>query len=84
MFALFKSTFSPFLFSTSLYSVWDPMVAQLVRNAPAMLEAGVRSLGWEDPLEEGVTAHSSILAWRVPVDRGAWRLQSMGSRVGHE
>ena len=42
-------------------------------------------LGWEDPLEEGMETHSSILAWRIPMDRGAWRLQSMGSRrVGHD
>ena len=33
----------------------------------------VRSLGWEDPLEEGMTAHSGILAWKIPTDRGAWR-----------
>ena len=56
-------------------------VAQLVRNQPAMQETWVRSLGWEDPLEEGKAAHSSILAWRTPwtifclgnpMDRGAW------------
>ena len=38
-----------------------------------MQETQVRSLGWEDPLEESVTTHASILAWRIPVDRGAWR-----------
>ena len=38
-----------------------------------MLEIWVRSLGWEDPLEEGMATHSSILAWRIPMDRGAWR-----------
>jgi len=44
----------------------------------------VRSLGWEDPLEEGMATHSSILTWRIPVDRGAWWLQSMGvQRVQH-
>ena len=37
-----------------------------------MWETQVRSLGWEDPLEEGVATHSSILAWRIPMDRGAW------------
>ena len=37
-----------------------------------MLENWVRSLGWEDPLEEGMAIHSSILAWRIPMDRGAW------------
>ena len=46
-------------------------MAQMVKNLPAMLEAWVRSLGWEDPLEEGMATHSSILAWRIPTDRGA-------------
>ena len=41
-------------------------VAQKVKNPPAMRETWVRSLGWEDPLEEGVATHSSILAWRIP------------------
>ena len=45
----------------------------------------VRSLGWEDPLEEGMAPHSSILAWRIPTDRGARRAQYMGShRVRHD
>ena len=42
------------------------LVAQLVKNPPAMRETWVRSLGWEDPLEEGKATHSSILAWRIP------------------
>ena len=49
------------------------MVAQMVKNLPTMPETWVRSLDWEDPLEEGVVTHSSILAWRIPMDRGAWR-----------
>jgi len=53
------------------------LVAQMVRNPPAMGETWVRSLGWEDPLEEGkvspgMVTHSSILAWRIPMDRGPW------------
>ena len=44
-----------------------------VKNLPAMRETWVRSLGWEDPLEEGMATHSSTLAWRIPMDRGAWR-----------
>ena len=36
-------------------------------------DLGFHPLGWEDPLEEGMTTHSSILAWRIPMDRGAWR-----------
>ena len=48
-------------------------VAQTVKKPPAMRETWVRSLGWEDPLEEGVATHSSILAWRIPMGRGAWQ-----------
>ena len=48
------------------------LVAQLVKNPPAM-QTWVQSLGWEDPLEEGMATHFSILAWRIPMDRGAWR-----------
>ena len=48
------------------------LVAQLVKNLPAMQEILVQFLGWEDPLEEGITTHSSILARGIPVDRGAW------------
>ena len=44
----------------------------MVKNLPAMQETWVRSLGWEDPLEEGMATHSNILAWRIPMDRGAW------------
>ena len=48
-------------------------MAQTVKDPPALREKGeVRSLDWEDPLEEGMAAHSSILAWRIPMDRGAW------------
>ena len=55
------------------------LVAQLVKNPPAMQETWVRSLGWEDPLEKGKATHSSILAYRIP-----WTIQPMGSqRVGH-
>ena len=48
------------------------LVAQLVKDLPATRETLVRFLGWEDPLEEGMATHSSILAWRIPMDRGAW------------
>ena len=44
----------------------------MVKNLPAVQETWVQSLGWEDPLEEGRATHSSILAWRTPMDRGAW------------
>ena len=45
----------------------------VVKNLPAMQETRVRSLGWEDSLEEGMATRSSILAWRIPLARGAWR-----------
>ena len=44
----------------------------MVKNPPAIQEIWVRSLGWEDSLEEGMATYSSILAWRIPIDRGAW------------
>ena len=67
---------------------WAPLVAQMVKNPPAMWETCVRSLGRENPLEEGMATHSSILAWRIPMDRepdGLWTEESMGlQRVGHD
>ena len=57
----------------------------MVKNLPAMQETQVRSLGWEDPLEEELETHSSILAWRFPGTEGPGGLQSMGSqRVSHD
>ena len=59
---------------------WPELMAQQVKNPPAMQETWVRSLGWKDPLEEGKATHSSVLPWRIP-----WTVQSTGSqRVGHE
>ena len=49
------------------------LVIHMVKILPAIRETWVRSLGWEDPLEEGMATCSSILAWRIPMDRGAWR-----------
>ena len=54
------------------------MAAQLVRNPPAMQETWDQSLDCKDLLEEGMATHSSILAWRIPVDRGAWRAAVRG------
>ena len=51
---------------------WAFLVAQMIKNPPAMQETWVQSLGWEDTLERGMATHSSILAWRIPMDRGAW------------
>ena len=45
----------------------------MVKNTSAMWETGVQCLGWENPLEEGMATHPSTLAWRIPMDRGAWR-----------
>ena len=71
-----------------LYS-WASLVAQMVKNPPAMWETWVPSLGWEDMLEEGIATHSSILAWRIPMGRGAWLATVHGvakrsQRVGHD
>ena len=51
---------------------WASLVAQTVKNSPAMWETWVWSLGWEDPLEESMVTFSGILAWRILMDRGAW------------
>ena len=48
------------------------LVAQMVKNLAAMQETWVQSLGWEDPLEAGKATHSSILAWRIRMDRRVW------------
>ena len=64
---------------------WASLVTQLIQNPPAMQEAWVRSLGWEDPLDEGMTTHPSILAWRVPWTEKPGGLQFMGSQgVRHD
>ena len=64
---------------------WAFLVVQMAKNLPALRETWVQSLGWEDPLEDGVATHTSILAWRIRMDREAWGLKSMGFQiVGHE
>ena len=63
---------------------WASLVAQMVENLPAMRETWVQSKGWEDPLEEGMATHSSILAWRIPWTEEPGELQCLWSqRVGH-
>ena len=52
---------------------WSSLMAQTVKNLPGMWETWVQSLGWEDPTEEGMATHSSILNWRIPRDRGTWQ-----------
>ena len=61
------------------------LVAQMVKNPPAMQETWIRSLGWEDPLEKGAATHSSILAWKIPRTEEPGGPQSMGlQRVRHD
>ena len=61
------------------------MVAQTVKNPPAVQETWVQSLGWEDPLEKEMTTHSSILTWKIPWTEESGGLESMGSqRVKHD
>ena len=62
---------------------WASLVAQMAKNPSAMLEIWDLSLGWEDPLEEGMTTHSSILAWRIPMDRGVWQATVHGVTDSH-
>ena len=66
-------------------SAWASPVAQKVKHPPVMWETRVRSLGQEDPLEEGMETHSSILAWRIPWTEEPGGLHSMGlQRAGHD
>ena len=57
--------------------LWASLMAQMVKNPPAMQKTWVQALGWEDPLEKGTANHSSILAWRIPGTEKIDRLQSM-------
>ena len=69
---------------SSLEMIWASLVAQTVKNLPAVRETWVQSLGWEDPLEEGMATHSSILAWTISWTKEPGQLQFMGlQRVGH-
>ena len=56
-------------------------MTQTVKTPPTMRETWVPSLGWEDPLKEGMTTHSSVLTWRIPMYKGAWRAYSP---LGHK
>jgi len=73
------------IFSFLIAFLGVSLVAQIVKNLPEMLAIWVLSLGQEDPLEEGMATHSSILAWRIPWTEEPGELQSMGSqRVIHD
>ena len=62
-----------------LYIYCTSLAAQMVKNPPAMQETWAQSLGWEDPLEEGMATHSSIPAWRFLMDREAWKVTVHGA-----
>ena len=64
--------------------MWASLVAQTVKNLPAMQETRVRSLGWEDPLEKGMATHSNVLAWRIPRTEEPAKLQSTGKLQSKE
>ena len=64
----------------NIITEYSRLVAQMVKNLPAMQETQVQSLGQEDPLEKGMVTHSSILAWRMPWTEEPGGLQSMGSQ----
>ena len=66
-----RSPLAGLFFKASASAPWASLVAQMVRNLPVVWETWVQSLGWEDPLVEGMATSSSILAWRIPMDRGA-------------
>ena len=69
-----------FPFRETWVQILVSLVAQMVKHLPAMQETQVRSLGWEDPLEKGMTTHSSILAWRIRWMKDPGGLRSMGSQ----
>ena len=83
-------------FGAALHRLWDfssqprtepraSLVAQMVKNLPAMWETWVQSLGQEDPLEKGMATHSGILTWRIPRTEEPAGLQSnVLQRVGHD
>ena len=75
---LFCSLYLHFCVSITYYRA--SLVAHKVKNPPAMWDTWIPSLGWEDPLEEGMAIHSSILAWRISISEDPGRLQSWGCK----
>ena len=68
-----------------VHGEWASLIAQLVKNLPAMQETWVQFLGWEDPLEKEMAIHSNILAWNTPMGRGVlWTTVHGVKRVGHD
>ena len=78
---VYVSIFMPILYCFN----WVSLVAQMVKNPPAMQKTWVQSLSWEDPLEKGMATHFSILAWRIPKTEEPGGLQSMRlQRIRHD
>ena len=72
-------------YDLNIFISYRSLVAQMVKNLPAMQETWARSLGWEDPLEKRMATHSSILAWTIPQTEEPGGLQSMGlQRIRHD
>ena len=71
---------------TQLSNFTGSLLAQMIKEFAHNAEDLVGSLGWEDPLEEGMATHSSILAWRIPMGRGAWQIiqTTVSQRVRHD
>ena len=70
---------------THSFSAWSSLMAQTVKCLSTVQETGVRSLGWDGPLEKEMATHSSTIAWKIPWMEETGRLQSKGSRrVGHD
>ena len=77
-----------YIFSYELVTSWASLIAQSVKNLPAMQETWVQFLGWEDPLEKEMATHSSILAWRIPWTEepgryNPWGRKSQTQRLNH-
>ena len=81
-----NQSLSLFPLFSHLYAMkwWASLVVQLIKNLPAMQETPVQFPGQKNPLEEGMATHSSILAWRIPMDRGAWHTTFHGHGVPKE
>ena len=84
MSSFYESTCQNLSWVSRHINIREELVAQLVKNLPAMQETRVRSLGWEDPLEKEMATHSSTLAWRISWTEEPGR-QTIGlQRVGHD
>ena len=82
---LIQSVVIKFTFTQNFICIRASLVAQSVKNLPAVQETRVRSLDWEDPLEKEMATHSSMLAWKISWTQEPGGLQSMGlQRVGHD